>query len=177
MKRKRPDDLRQVLAAMAVILGVSAILIIQKHAATPFIMIPDPWGSNSAHPEATVRRIVDYFGSRLQDVSLTASPVEVKQEIRSAYANVVWPDLLSKWIAAPAEAPGRLTSSPWPDHINIASITPMNDTTYAIEGNVVEITSQELADGGIADQYPVFMTVENQGGNWFITDYRDALAR
>ena len=53
-----------------------------------------------------------------------------------------------------SKAPGRVTSSPWPDHIEITRITPEEPDQYRVEGFVVEMTSQEAVQGGGGGQNP-----------------------
>ncbi len=85
------------------------------------------------------------------------------------YVSYVAPSLLQVWTADPTKAPGRHTSSPWPDSIDIVSITKINDTTYSVEGNVLEVanTDEEILPAAV---YPVSMQVEKDtgSGQWWI---------
>lgn len=72
-----------------------------------------------------------------------------------------------------SKAPGRMVSSPWPDRIEIATLVSETADRYVIDGFVVEITSAELASGGVADRIPVHMVVERQQGHWLITGYAE----
>jgi hypothetical protein len=90
------------------------------------------------------------------------------------YSSYVTPELLTQWEAAPTSSPGRLTSSPWPDRIDITSVTQNPDGSYMVSGNVAEITSVEETQGGVADTYPVVLTVENRDGQWLIASWSGA---
>lgn len=77
------------------------------------------------------------------------------------YGDYVSPALLAKWLNDPLNAPGRLTSSPWPDRIEILSIEPLSEYAYEVEGEIIEITSVEKASGGVAAKRPItFVVIE-----------------
>jgi hypothetical protein len=116
-----------------------------------------------AAAEAQARAVVEGFGASLQQVSLLAP--DAADQIRTQYAPYVAPDLLERWAADPQAAPGRLTSSPWPDHIEIAALIPQGDG-YLVDAVVVEITS-----AGESGRYAVILTVEQVDGAWLITAY------
>ena len=67
--------------------------------------------------EAAVRHLVTEFGSRLKNVSLLATEDTVKNSIRENYGDLVSPALLGKWHNDVNQAPGRVTSSPWPERM------------------------------------------------------------
>ena len=118
--------------------------------------------------EADVYSVVEDFGSRLQRVSLLSPTVE--EDMRQEYADLVSPELLEQWIFDPSSAPGRLTSSPWPDRVDIHSVESVSDTRYAITGEIVEITSTEVGSDEAANRIPIRLTVEKSGEHWVITD-------
>lgn len=122
-------------------------------------------------PADAVKVRVAEFGKKLQNVSLSASADSIKQQIQENYSPFVSPELLAQWQQHPTEAPGRLTSSPWPDRIEITGLAKNADGSYGVEGVVVEITSKELTEGGNAAVYPVTMQVSNQNGMWIITAF------
>jgi hypothetical protein len=113
------------------------------------------------------------FGDALQQVSLMGPEDQVGQDMDSNYAALVSPQLLAKWKADPLHAPGRLTSSPWPDHIQIATTTKQAPSRYAIEGSIIYVTSE---GGGIGEapaeaaRQPVHMIVEKTDTDWRITE-------
>ncbi|HVV39253.1 MAG TPA: hypothetical protein VHD31_02910 [Candidatus Paceibacterota bacterium] len=121
--------------------------------------------------EQAVRSVVTNFGKQLQMVPLTASSDDIASAVDRYYKPYIAPELLEKWEAAPANAPGRFTSSPWPDHIDILTTSKNPDGSYVVEGSVVEITSAEVEQGGSSDTYPVELKLENRDGKWLITDY------
>ena len=71
-----------------------------------------------------------------------------------------------------SRAPGRVTSSPWPDRIEITSIVREADK-YVVVGFVVEVTSIEVVNGGVAAKIPVRVVLEKREGRWFITEYAE----
>lgn len=75
--------------------------------------------------------------------------------------------LLSEWQINPTEALGRSVSSPWPDRIEISSISKQDENTYVVQGNVIEITSND--DDKPFDLYPVTLTVVKYNNPW-LTD-------
>jgi hypothetical protein len=123
---------------------------------------PTATGPN-AGAEAEISALVEGFGARLQQVSLLAP--DASDQILAQYAEFVAPDLLQAWAADPETAPGRVTSSPWPDHIEISTLIPQGDG-YLVDAVVVEMTSS--AESG---RYAVILTVEQVDGQWLITGY------
>jgi len=117
-----------------------------------------------------VKSAVEGFGNVLKNVPLLASKEIVDQSIRDSYGAFVSPDLLSLWIDDPSKAPGRLTSSPWPERIEVTSVNKIN-SYYQVIGNVVEITSQEVVAGGNAGLYPITIKVEKINNEWLITNF------
>jgi hypothetical protein len=77
---------------------------------------------------------------------------------------------------APERAPGRLTSSPWPDRIDIISIDRDDDGAYDVQGSIIEITSTEVGTQNIANQYPIAIKVRNQNGKWVMTGFTKAIS-
>ncbi|MDO9065494.1 MAG: hypothetical protein Q7U96_00220, partial [Chloroflexota bacterium] len=96
---------------------------------------------------------MERFGRKLRMVSLQSPNTGV--EIREQYSEFVSAELLQRWISDPSLAPGRITSSPWPDRIEIASITKKEPGQYIANGFVVEVTSLEVVHGGAARGVPV----------------------
>lgn len=121
---------------------------------------------------AAVQELVENFGDRLKDVSLLAPKDLVDQEIEADYGSLVTPDLLKEWKADPSRAPGRLTSSPWPEKIEIQNLQAIDESSYRVAGLVDEISSQEKTAGGAGQQYPVSLKVERMGGRWLISGFQ-----
>jgi hypothetical protein len=121
--------------------------------------------------EGHVRDTVTAFGNNMKMVSLTASSTGIVSAINQYYAPYVSTNLMAMWQSAPTTAPGRKTSSPWPDHINIINISKTSDTSYTVRAEVVEKTSVEETEGGSSDTYPISLIVENQNGSWKIVGF------
>jgi hypothetical protein len=122
-------------------------------------------------PESQVRQVVEAFGRRLQMVSIQ-SPGAV-DETNEEYSEFVAPTLLESWLSNLFEAPGRLVSSPWPDRIDISSLTAESIDRYAVDGAIVEVTSAEVVAGGAANEVPVHLVVEKIAGRWLIVEYAE----
>ncbi len=121
--------------------------------------------------QTAVREAVTNLGLKLQNVSLTASSTALAVAMNENYAAYVAPGLLTVWKNHPGDALGRATASPWPDRIEVASVTKNDDGTYHVEGTVVEITSKDITEGSNAPAatYPVHITASKIGGLWLIT--------
>jgi len=124
---------------------------------------------SDAVEETEVRELVKDFGKKLQIVSLQAP--DAAQEIQDQYSGFVEPALLEIWMNNVMDAPGRSVSSPWPDRIEIITLTKEDSDRYMITGSVIEVTSLEVANGGIAAKIPVRIVVQNDQGHWRISEY------
>jgi len=117
-----------------------------------------------------IKTLVEDFGKVLINVSLLGPSDLLEQDMKKYYGPFLSEELISQWIKEPSNALGRLTSSPWPDHIEIIDIKKINADKYEVSCNVVEITSVEMEQGGYADKYSVVFTVERIDDNWLITE-------
>jgi hypothetical protein len=124
--------------------------------------------------EAAVKTVVASFGERLKNVPLAGSSELVRAAIQKEYVPYVAPALLERWLEDPARAPGRETSSPWPERIDIKSIQKVGDY-YEIEGEIVYMTSAEVTNGGDAGRAPVFLTAAFLENQWRIAEYQTSL--
>jgi len=118
--------------------------------------------------EQAVTDLVKSFGDRLKSVSLLAPKDTVVKSIEENYGNLVTPELLEKWKADPQNAPGRLTSSPWPERIDIKSVKRLNSDAYEVQGEVIEVTSVEVEKGGAAASRPITLGIKRVEGRWLI---------
>lgn len=119
---------------------------------------------------AVVEEVVTAFGERLKSVPLTAGPEQAAMSIRNEYAGYATRELLDRWAEDPQKAPGRLTSSPWPVRIEVHAVRPMGES-YFVEGTVVYLTSDTIADEKDAlFEHVVLVVVETDDG-WRISDY------
>lgn len=119
---------------------------------------------------AAVEKLVKDFGTKLQTVSLQAPKDILIKSMQENYGNYVKPALIEKWSNDPVNAPGRVSSSPWPDRIEISTVDKISDNAFEVTGKVIEITSQELANGGIAAKRPITLKVEKADSQWIISD-------
>lgn len=116
-----------------------------------------------------VKQLIKGFGSKLQNVPLQAQKDVLNKSIEENYADFVSPTLLEEWMKNPQKAPGRITSSPWPDRIEILSIEESAKNVFKVKGNIIEITSVEKVNGGIAGKRPISLMVEKINNRWLIT--------
>jgi len=122
--------------------------------------------------QAAVRQVVEGFGTALQNVSLLGP--QVPEEMQANYGAYVAPELLTQWMNNPQGAPGRLTSSPWPERIEISSIEQIGEGAYYhVEGFIIEVTDE---GGGIGEapteavRRPIALTVQDTQAGWRITE-------
>lgn len=147
---------RENRIAIAVIAGVVALGLIAYFAV----------GSD----ENSARRVVIDFGAKLQEVSLLAP--DASSTIESTYRPYVSEGLLKQWQAHPEGAPGRLTSSPWPDRIEVLSMSSQG-SGYVVQGAIVLMTSEEKAKGGYVGFVPVMIQLIPEGGGWRIAAFQE----
>ena len=120
-----------------------------------------------AAPDRRPAQVVEELGRRMKGVSTLAPPESAAKAIGEAYAGLVDPDLLARWEANPATAPGRQVSSPWPERIEVERVTDRSENTAVVRGRIVEVSSS-----GQAGRVPVLVTLERQAGSWLVTDFR-----
>ncbi|PTQ55467.1 MAG: Regulatory sensor-transducer, BlaR1/MecR1 family [Candidatus Carbobacillus altaicus] len=126
-------------------------------------------GSDQKNEEQKVLALVEAFGKTLQKVSLTAPKDLVATSIEKNYSQYVTPELLQKWKDDPQSAPGREVSSPWPDRIVILRTEMSDMNQYTVYGEIIELTSVELANGGVAAKRPVTVAVQKVNDRWLIS--------
>jgi len=117
---------------------------------------------------AAVTSLVEDFGGKLQTVSLQAPKDAVKKSMQENYGALVSPELLAKWVNDPQSAPGRAVSSPWPDRIEILSVDKLSEQAYEVKGEIIEITSVEKVNGGVAAKRPITLVAKKAGERWLI---------
>ena len=127
--------------------------------------------TDEADKEA-VTNIVESFGKKLQEVSLLAPKEVLEKSMEESYGDFVTSELIEKWIRDPMNAPGRLTSSPWPDRIEILAIDKLAEDRYEVKGEVIEVTSTEKTEDGIAAKRPITLAVRKIDGRWLIDDVK-----
>jgi beta-lactamase regulating signal transducer with metallopeptidase domain len=119
--------------------------------------------------EAAVKDLVDGFGKKLQSVSLLAPAAQVQKSMQENYGDYVAPELLAKWTNDPQNAPGKTVSSPWPDRIEISGLEKLADSAYRVQGEIIEITSVEKVNGGVAAKQAITLDVSKVENRWLIT--------
>lgn len=124
-----------------------------------------PQGKMSAEVDQAIRERVVEFGAKLQLVSLL-SPTAAS-DIGSQYGSYITSELLTEWQENPAEAVGRNSSSPWPDRIEVVTVSPIGSNQFEVEGNVIEVTSADTPFEPAA-VYPITLIVEEQNGEYRI---------
>jgi hypothetical protein len=87
--------------------------------------------------------VVTEFGKRLRMVAVLAPKEIAAKTMDEAYSSFVAPDLLESWKSNPETAPGKRTSSPSPERIDVISIRAKGWNAYMVAGNVILLTSQE----------------------------------
>lgn len=117
----------------------------------------------------SARGVVLEFGARMKQVSLLAPDTVRTRAMQSQYSGLVSPHLLQEWMADPRHAAGRLTSSPWPDRIEIQNMARKSRRVFLVDGAIVERTSADSA--GEAGRIPVRLAVWRAGGKWMIQNY------
>jgi hypothetical protein len=123
-------------------------------------------------PES-VDSLVQHFGRTLQRVSLLAPEETVRSTMRTEYGPLVTDSLLQSWLRDPANAPGRTVSSPWPERIEVQNVHRLADDRFTVDGELIYVTSSELAQGGAASRMAVVLAVVRAAeGNWRIAAYR-----
>ena len=123
----------------------------------------------SKDEDREIRTFVTVFGSNFKKVSIV-SPV-ASGEIANAYAPFVTPSLLAQWERDPLTAPGRKSSSIWPDSIQISSVSKSGDN-YRVEGSIVLLTTEDEKIGKTSALLPVHILVSRDNDRWVITTYQ-----
>ena len=124
--------------------------------------------------EEAVRTVVAEFGKRLRQVSVLAPKQMAAAAMDQAYATYVAADLLAAWKKDPEKAPGKRTSSPSPERIDVSTIKASGRDAFNVTGEVILLTAKERRDGGVFAANPVTMMVAKRGGRWLITAYEES---
>ena len=117
-----------------------------------------------------VESLVEEFGKKLQNVYLTSPESQLRKDVEENYRDFLSPTLLALWLENPSQRLGRFTSSPWPDRIEIESIEKIDNSKYQVKGEIIEITSIEMVEGGVAASRDIELTVEKINGKWLISE-------
>jgi len=117
-----------------------------------------------------ITSLVENFGKKLQMFSLLADNEIVSKSMQENYGDFVAPELLAKWKSNPESAPGRTVSSPWPDRIEVQSIEKVSEGIYKVKGEIIEITSVEQKNGGVAAKRSITLEIKKIENRWLIDD-------
>lgn len=151
-----------------IIILISTIVVIITAVVSVYFWRQSNAEKNQQADEAAVRSLIENFGHVLKNVSLL-SPTAA-QDIEVNYKDFLDPVLLAQWKDDPSKAVGRLTSSPWPDRIEIVSIRQFGSGAYDVSGNIIEITGVEETQGGIAAKRTIDLGVVKFDDSWLIAD-------
>lgn len=124
----------------------------------------------AVNEETQVRTVVETFGKALKQVSLTAEPQVASDAIISTYAPYLTSTLLNSWALEPDLALGKVTSSPWPERIEITQMTRTADNEYHVMGNIIQVTSDTTNQAQGASQDPVDLIVQKVSNEWLINE-------
>jgi len=113
-------------------------------------------------------KLVQNFGEQLKMVSLLAPEDIIKENMEKHYGEYVTPKLIEDWLNDPMKAPGRFLSSPWPERIDILEVEKLSEDEYEVTGNIIELTSVELKEGGIASKKSIILNIKKYDGKWLI---------
>lgn len=129
--------------------------------------IQETQNDHQSNHEDEVQSLVEEFGKRLQLVSLLAPEDVLEESMQENYGEFVSPALLIEWIKDPVNAAGRLTSSPWPDRIEILETEKISEEAYEVKGEIIEIAN---GSEEIVEKRSITLVVEKIDGKWLISD-------
>ena len=127
-------------------------------------------GASSNNEVDDAIKLVEEFGGTLKNVSLLAPRDLVIEAIKESYSPYVTDELLQKWINSPRSAPGKTTSSPWPQRIEVTEINRLSEDEYSIKGRIAEVTSTEAESGGAFAFRPIELIVRRVENKWLIDE-------
>lgn len=120
--------------------------------------------------EKGIVKIVEAFGKKLQNVSLLAPKDVLEKSMKENYGEFVTPELIAKWIGDPSNAPGRQTSSPWPDSIEIVDTKQLSETSYQVNGKIIEVANEKDGKTGIVAKRPITLVIKAVDTKWLISE-------
>ncbi len=150
---------------------ISIALIIIAIIAASFLGLYYGPAARASRADTGAKAVLEAFGGKLKNVSLIGEKAAVAKAIEENYSAYVTAELLSDWKANPEHAPGRLTSSPWPARLGVAT-TRAQGAGRLMTGEVILVTSEE-AVGESADTVPfVALLIPTEDG-WKIAAYQE----
>jgi hypothetical protein len=163
MKLDHTDRQRLLLG---LVIG-AGVLIGSLYFGAHYAAAPVP-SAGSDEEKAAVAKAVTDFGAQLNFVSLTAAPDIAIKAMEDHYAPFVSAELLDAWKKDLERAPGRLTSNPHPDRIEIRKMERNEDGSYEVGAKVIEVVSGSDA---VVSNYPVALKLRFRDGKWIITGF------
>lgn len=156
---------RYFLVIMMVILSISLFGCMNQ------VSNDTPQETDESNNEA-VRVLVEEFGKKLQAVSLLAPKDILNKSFVDNYGSFVALELLAKWQENPTTAPGRLTSSPWPERIEIQSVEKISGIKYEVNGEIIELVNAGEKQVEVAATQAITLVVEKADKKWLISDVK-----
>jgi len=117
-----------------------------------------------------IKKLVEDFGKVLVNVSLLSPPDILKNDMEKYYSPFVFKDLISQWLDDPMKAQGRLTSSPWPERIEIRTIENITPYSYLVKGDIIEVTSVDKETDFNLIKRPVEIIIKKNVNCWLIAE-------
>jgi beta-lactamase regulating signal transducer with metallopeptidase domain len=164
--------IRNILRFKRPALRISAAAAVGLAALAVTLMVNPTEGRDMKAEEAAVVQVVEQFGRKLQAVSLLAPKSEVERSMLENYSDFAARHLIAAWVEDPDNAPGRLTSSPWPDRIDITSVRRVAKDTYEVQGRIVEVAVAGMGETQVVATRSVTLEVKRNGDRWLIDQLR-----
>lgn len=122
--------------------------------------------------EQFVHQAVSDFGGCLKSVELDVPRQDIIAAMGRGMKRFISDRLYREFVQDTSKIPGRITSSPWPESIQIDSMQKIDNASYLVSGKIILMTSDALAQGGNAGETPITLTVKNVSGTWLIDDIK-----
>jgi len=132
---------------------IGILLVVVVFIAGIFLWNSVALSPTSKEEESQVRTLIENFGSKLKEVYISDPKEIASAKIKEIYAPFVTDELLLTWTNDPSKVPGRLTSSPWPERIEIRSIKKFDLNEYEVDGDIISLTSA----GSSKDRVTIFV--------------------
>lgn len=122
-----------------------------------------------------VRNLVLEFGSQMKQITLQGPDSALSRSYRTHYGTIVANSLIIEWVKDRTRAPGRHTSSPWPERVEILNLARKSPRAFLVDAEIVERTSADAA--GDAGRIPIRLAVWKAARQWRINGYDQAERR
>lgn len=166
MSKRNKEQLNKIAYGF----GIALVVILLA-----FLAYPKVFAKQILKKEVNqVQTLVQTFGQRLQNVALTnVTEDELSLNIERNYGDLVTsPVLLVNWLANPENAPGIYVPNIIPESIEILNTEKLNETTYEVKGEIVEIyPADDSNEKEIADKKLVTILLEKVNKDWLIANF------